>query len=200
MRRLIILCLVITFNGSVFAGPGVTDNHLKIDQFGYRCNDQKIAIISNPITGYNNGSTFAPGTAANNYQVRRWSDDAVMFSGTLVAWNGGTTHIQSGDKVWWFDFSTFVTSGTYYIYDVSNAVGSYKFEIRDDVYADVLKQALRTFYYQRCGSATVSPHAETGWTDHVCHTGTQQDTDCRLYNNAVIATSKDLSGGWHDAG
>jgi endoglucanase len=198
--KILIIPLLTFIPIQIIAAPGVITEFIKIDQFGYRCTDQKIAIISNPITGYNNGTAFAPGTGANNYQVRRWSDDAVMFSGTLVAWNGGATHTQSGDKVWWFDFSAFTTSGSYYIYDVTKAVGSYQFDIRDDVYADVLKNAVRTFYYQRCGTSKSSPYAGTGWTDPVCHAGTQQDTDCRLYNNTNVSTSKNLSGGWHDAG
>ncbi len=105
---------------SVYAGPGITDNHIKVDQFGYRCSDQKIAVISNPQTGYNSGSPFTPGTGANQYQIRDWTTNAVVFSGTLTVWNGGATHIQSGDKVWWFDFSSFVTSGSYYVFDVAN--------------------------------------------------------------------------------
>ncbi|MBX9852827.1 MAG: glycoside hydrolase family 9 protein [Cytophagaceae bacterium] len=195
--------LIITYLVSIsylLAGPGVTDNHIKVDQFGYRCTAQKIAVISNPVTGYNNGSTFSPGTGANQYQVRRWSDDVAVFTGTLTAWSGGATHGQSGDQIWWFDFSAYTTSGSYYIYDLTRNVGSYRFDIRDDVYLDPLKASVRSFYYQRCGVAKTAANAGTGWADPACHTGTQQDTDCRLYSNAVIGTSKNLSGGWHDAG
>ena len=49
----------------VVAGPATIDNHIKVDQFGYRCNDQKIAVVSNPQTGFNSGSPFSPSTAAN---------------------------------------------------------------------------------------------------------------------------------------
>ncbi len=184
----------------VKAAPSTIDNHIKIDQFGYRCSDQKIAVISNPQTGYNSGSPFTPGTAANQYQVRRWSDDFVAFTGTIVSWNGGATHTQSGDKIWWFDFSAFNTPGTYYLYDLANNVGSYKFDINDQVYLDVLKQTVRSYYYQRCGTAKTSANAGAAWTDAACHLGTQQDTDCRLYSNTSSTTSKNLSGGWHDAG
>src|SRR6185295_10018321 len=41
---------------------------------------------------------------------------------------------------------------------------------------------------------------QTGWTDASCHAGALQDLDCRLYSNTSASTSKNLWGGWHDAG
>src|SRR5689334_18023627 len=180
-----------------FAIPPLIDNHIKVDQFGYRTTDKKIAVISNPQVGYNSTDSFIPG---NNYQIRRWSDDGVVYSGVISAWNSGATHAQSGDKIWWFDFTSFTTPGSYYVFDVLNNAGSYKFEISDCVYKDVMKQALRTFYYQRCGCPKALPYAQTGWTDGPCHAGALQDIDCRLYSNTSASTSKNLWGGWHDAG
>lgn len=195
--QLKIISVLFLLSGVISAGPVTVDNHIKIDQFGYRTNDKKIAVISNPQTGYNSTNTFTPGTS---YQVRRWSDDAVIFSGSPSSWNGGATHTQSGDKVWWFDFSSCTTPDSYYVFDVTNNVGSYKFDISDCVYLTTMKQALRTYYYQRCGTPKVAPYAQSGWTDVSCHIGSLQDKDCRLYNNTNSSTSKDLSGGWHDAG
>lgn len=182
--------------------PSNIKTNLHIDQFGYRCNAQKVAVISSPQTGYNvSTEAFTPGTGTNNYQVRRWSDDVVVYQGTLTSWKSGTTHTDSGDKIWWFDFSALNTSGDYYIFDVSNNVGSYQFRIADDVYKEVLKHAIRSYYYQRCGFAKVAPYAQTGFTDAASHLGPLQDTDCRLYNDKTNAsTSKNLRGGWYDAG
>jgi len=187
---------IITASNS-YAIPPTVDNHIKVDQFGYRTTDKKVAVISNPQTGYNSASPFIPG---GTYQVRRWSDDAMIYNGIISPWNGGATHTQSGDKVWWFDFTVVTTPGFYYVFDVTNNVGSYQFEISDCVYRDVMKQAMRMFYYQRCGTAKSSPFAQAGWTDATCHTGSLQDTDCRLYSNTSVSTSKNISGGWHDAG
>lgn len=181
----------------LFAGPTVTVEFIKIDQFGYRELDEKIAVIADPQVGYNAAQSFTPGAT---YEIRDWSTDAVVFSGSPVIWNGGATHAQSGDKVWWFNFSSLTTPGTYYVFDPTNNVGSYAFRICDDVYLDALKQSLRMFYYQRCGTAKTAAFAGTGWSDAACHVGTTQDTDCRLYNNNNVSTSKNLSGGWHDAG
>lgn len=198
MKMKIYLSSVILFIANLLnAAPPVVDNHIKVDQFGYRPSDKKIAVISNPVSGYNNNSPFTPGT---NYQVRRWSDDAVIFSGSIIAWNAGATQSQSGDKVWWFDFTSVNAPGSYYIFDVTKNVGSYQFDVDDQVYMNTLKQAFRSFYYQRCGMPKSSPFAQNGWTDAACHIASMQDIDCRLYNNTSITTSKNLSGGWHDAG
>ncbi|MBY0427412.1 MAG: glycoside hydrolase family 9 protein, partial [Cytophagales bacterium] len=153
---------------------------------------------SNPQTGFNSANTFSAGST---YQVRRVSDNISVFSGTPVAWNGGATHIQSGDKAWWFDFSAVTATGSYYIYDVNNNVGSHPFDISDCVYNEALKHAMRSYFYQRAGYAKTAAYAGAGWADGASHVGPQQDTDCRLYNNfATTTTSKNLSGGWYDAG
>jgi endoglucanase len=201
MKILVVFFLTFT-PVQIIASPTVIDYHIKVDQFGYTCTSEKIAVISNPVTGYNSTSPFSPGTGTNNYEIRQWSDDAVVFSGTITAWNSGATHAQSGDIIWWFDFSSVSAPGSYYVYDVSNAVGSCKFEIGDDVYQNVLKAAVRMYYYQRCGIGKLATHAGAGWEDAaICHNGSLQDTDCRLYSSpGNSATSKDLSGGWHDAG
>ena len=196
MKKILLVFYMCLFSG-VYASPTVTVQFIKIDQFGYRPNDQKIAIIANPIVGYNNTTTFSPGSS---YQVRDWTTNAVMFTSSITAWNSGSVQTQSGDKVWWFDFSSFTTPGSYYIHDVANNVGSYRFEIDNCIYNPILTQAMRMFFYQRSGFAKAAPYAATGWIDGASHLGTQQDLDCRLYNNTTISTSKNLSGGWFDAG
>ena len=174
----IIYLLLFSFLTQNFSNavPPVADNHIKIDQFGYRPSDKKIAIISNPISGYNNASPFSPG---NTYQVRRWSDDAVVYSSPITAWNGGSTQSQSGDKVWWFDFTAVTSPGMYYVMDITRNVRSYQFEIADHVYLSILKQAPRVFFYQRCGISKSSPYAQVRWIGCVWHTGNLQDTGCR---------------------
>lgn len=174
----------------------VTD-FIKVNQIGYRPDDVKVAVISDPQVGFNSALSFNPG---NVYQLRDALTDAVVYSGTPVPWNAGAVHDQSGDRVWWFDFSAFTTNGSYYVYDVANAVGSYPFEINECVYAEVLKHAVRMFYYQRCGVPKLAPFSGEAWADGVCHAGNQQDLDCRSVSNPDPSTSKDLHGGWHDAG
>ena len=142
MKTFLLILLSLTLSNNSFSSPPVTDNHIKIDQFGYRTSDKKISVISNPVTGYNNNVPYSPG---NNFQIRRWNDDSVVFSGYLTPWNGGNTHSQSGDKVWWFDFTGLTTPGEYYVFDVSNNKGSYKFEINDGVYRSTLIKTFKAF-------------------------------------------------------
>ena len=201
--RLILFILLQCCLLTSWAVPTTIIKNIHIDQFGYRCMSQKVAVISNPQIGYNTSTeAFSPDTTTNNYQVRRWTDDVALFTGTLQQWNGGATHTNSGDIIWWFDFSTFTTPGNYYIYDVANNAASYQFRIGDDVFKDALTQTVRSYYYQRCGIAKTAVNAGAGYADAACHQHALQDTDCRLFNDKANAanSSQNLSGGWHDAG
>lgn len=181
----------------VYAFPENVSNLIHVDQFGYRPASKKVAVLSNPITGYNSAESYLPGATL---EVRNWTTDEIVFSGSSLAWNDGITHFQSGDQVWWFDFSSFTTEGSYYIFDPTNNVGSVRFEIDACVYNNALRTAVRAFYYQRCGMAKDASFAGAPWADDACHIANLQDTQCRLYSDLSPATEKDLSGGWHDAG
>lgn len=184
-----------------WSSPPVISPYIKIDQFGYYPASKKMAVIADPQNGYNAAESFAPGTGVNNYQVRRWADDVVVYSGTLSSWNGGATQTQSGDRGWWFDFTSLTTTGSYYIFDAVNNVGSYRFEISNTAYADVLKQAVRMFYYQRINFAKATPFADSRWVDGAAFEGSNQDRFARSrYAKNDATTAKDLHGGWMDAG
>ena len=200
MTRQILLtsfALAFALTSAMAAPPGTFTLRITVDQFGYLPELTKIAVISNPQTGFNAGQTYTPG---GTLQVRTWPGNAVVFSGAPVAWNNGATHAQSGDRAWWFDFSAVKLWGQYYVYDPTNDARSARFRIGQDVYEDVLKQAMRMFYYQRRGIAKAAPYAEPLWTDATSYMGALQDTHCRLVSNPVLATEKDLRGGWFDAG
>jgi endoglucanase len=200
MERPFIIALIFLQSWTLaFATPSpktVTLN-IKTDQFGYRPNDTKVAVIAQPQTGFNAPSKYQPGFT---FKIRRWNDDVEVFSADIVQWKNGATHTQSGDKVWWFDFSDLKTAGEYYVEDPDNKLSSHKFVIHNNVYTSVLRAATKALFYQRCGTEIASTHGET-WTHTVCHNGSNQDLACRdveTPNNA--ASEKNLSGGWHDAG
>ncbi|MCU0338334.1 MAG: glycoside hydrolase family 9 protein [Spirosomaceae bacterium] len=183
------------------AAPSQTTKHIKIDQFGYFPNARKVAVITDPQAGFNAAESFNPSTGTNQYQIRRWADDAVVWTGTIVVWNSGSTHAQSGDKGWYFDFSALTTVGSYYVFDVGNAVGSYRFDIGANVYDEILKQAVRMFYYQRINFAKQTPYTDAKWADAAAYEGPNQDKFARLYSDpSNAATARDLRGGWMDAG
>ena len=112
-----------------------------------------------------------------------------------MAWNGGATDSSSGDKAWWFDFSSVTTPGDYFVLDETANVRSAVFTLSTDVYRDVLVQTTRMYYYQRDGIAKDAKYAGADWADGVAH---PQDSMCGLYSDG--SAPQDLHGGWFDAG
>lgn len=173
-------------------------NKIVIDQFGYRPTAKKIAVIRNPQTGFDSNESFTPG---NTYAVVKTSDLSQIYTDIPVIWNNGNEDVSSGDKTWWFDFSSVTSLGEYYILDNDNNVRSFSFTISNDIYNEVLKQAMRVWFYQRSGHAKHLPFAESNWVDDASHIRTLQDLNCRDYlapNDP--STERDVHGGWYDAG
>ncbi len=175
---------------------------ITVDQFGYLPNAKKIAVLRDPQTGYDAAQSFTPSASLSLVDV---TSGTVVLTGTAQSWNSGATHTTSGDKVWWFDFSSVTTPGTYAVVDSAQNLRSPSFTIGSNIYKPVLRHAFRTFFYQRAGFAKNQPFADAGWTDSASHLKPGQDAETRLYdvNNkttGVAGTEKDLSGGWFDAG
>ena len=185
------------FGGVASDAPEVSP-FIVVDQFGYLPDGEKIAVLRDPQMGADADQSFEPGAS---YALVEAATGARVFTAAPAPWNGGAVDPSSGDKAAWFDFSSVTTPGSYYVLDVERSVRSYAFEISDGVYADVLKQALRMFFYQRAGQAKDAAHAGMGWADGASHVGPLQDHAARVYddkNNA--ATERDVWGGWYDAG
>ncbi len=172
--------------------------NIKVDQFGYRTTAEKIAVITQANQGFNAPENYTPATTL---QVIDAATKDTVLQLNPQPWNNGAVHAQSGDKVWWLDFSALQAPGFYYILDEPNGKFSPIIRVGDDVYNEVLKQAVRMFYYQRCGVAKEATYAGEAWQDEACHIHSGQDLACRAVNNkSSAATEMDLSGGWHDAG
>lgn len=179
-------------------GAATISSFIVVDQFGYLPDAKKVAVIRDPQTGYDAALSFTPGAT---YQLINLDTNAVVLSGSAVSWKSGSTFAAAGDKAWWFDFSNVTTPGRYAVVDVEKNVRSPGFSIATDVYKPVLKNAMRSFFYQRAGFAKQAPFAEAGWTDSASHIGAGQDKNARLFSDKNnTATEKDLSGGWYDAG
>ena len=180
------------------APPPPVSKYIVVDQFGYLPDGEKIAVIRDPQTGFDASESFTPGAT---YALVNAATGARVFMAAPTAWNGGATDASSGDKAWWFTFTSVTTPGDYYVLDVDRERAVVPVPDRRQVYRDVLKQAVRMLFYQRAGQAKDAAHAGAGWTDAASFTGALQDQHCRLYsdkNNA--ATERDLRGGWYDAG
>jgi endoglucanase len=185
-------------SSSAGAITATVSTFMVVDQFGYLPMAQKIAVIRDPQIGYDADKSFMP--SANLSLVDMTTGETVLNAAPAV-WNSGNTDTTSGDKAWWFDFSSVTTPGTYAVVDKAQNVRSLSFKIAADVYKPILKSAFRTFFYQRAGFAKQLPFAEAAWVDGASHIGAGQDKNAHLYNDkGNAATEKDLSGGWYDAG
>jgi hypothetical protein len=192
------LLFLLLFLNHILTSGQVPSRFIIVDQFGYLPDSKKIAVIRDPQTGFDADESFTPGST---YSLVNSLSGEIVFSASPVVWKSGTTDPSSGDKVWTFNFSTITQKGRYYILDAEKNLKSFDFEISPVVYREVLKQAVRFFFYQRVGFAKESQYAGIGWADGASHIGPLQDKNCRLFsdkNNA--ATERDLSGGWYDAG
>ncbi len=171
---------------------------IQVDQFGYRPQSAKVAVLSDPQIGYNRSQTYQP---AGSIQLRNATTDVVVYESSPLLWNDGNMHDQSGDKGWWFDFSSIQTPGSYFVYDPLNQQRSAVFEIGENVYQEILKAAGRMYYYNRCGIEKKEDHAGEAWFDESSFDHPLQDKNCRYVNDRENESlEKDLSGGWFDAG
>ena len=169
-----------------------------VDQFGYLPGLKKVAVLRDPVNGFDSSGEYLPGATL---QVVNTATNAVVFSGSPTAWKNGAVDTSSGDRAWQFDFSAVTTPGTYEVLDVARNLRSARFQIGANVYRPVLVQALRTFFYQRAGHAKLAQYAGAKWADGASHMGALQDGQARRYNAAGDAsTQRDLHGGWYDAG
>ncbi len=143
-----------------------------VNQIGYQ--------IAQPKTAF-----FREGALGETFEVV----DAAGRTVYAVQQSAAIDDPASGDTVSSGDLRAVTTPGTYHV-RVGDRV-SPTFVIGENVYEAVLHDVLRFFYYQRCGVALAEDLAGA-FAHPACHTGlaTVQGTN----------ETKDVSGGWHDAG
>jgi len=184
-------------------GPNGPIPAIVVDQFGYLTKSKKVAVIRDPQFGYDSSAKFAPG---KSYALIELPTGKVVKSAPPILWSGGMTDLASGDKAWWFDFSDVEAPGRYAVADLEKGIRSADFSIGEHVYKDVMKHALRVFFYQRAGFEKKPEFAGRAWADKASHLGAGQDPESRPWQErgslALFGKSstKDLRGGWYDAG
>jgi endoglucanase len=184
-------------------GPNGPIPTIVVDQFGYPTKSKKVAVIRAPQVGYDAAARFELG---KTYALIELPTGRVVKAAPPTVWNGGRTDQVSGDKAWWFDFSEIEVEGRYMVADLENGVRSADFSISEHVYKDVMKHALRVFFYQRAGFEKKPEFAGQAWADKASHLGSGQDSESRpwregrKWNPFVKSETKDLRGGWYDAG
>ena len=190
------------FVGEPKNGTEVPENqYIVVDQFGYRPDMKKVAILVNPQEGWNAHDEYLPG---DTLELRRFDDGAKVMSGRPERWMNGLIQPNAGDSGFWFDFSEVTEPGSYFIFDRKNGVRSVAFDIKKDVYRDVLKASVRMFYFNRANFAKEKPFACVGdkcWLQGVDYMGPGQDKEAHsVLDKHNDKTIRDLSGGWWDAG
>jgi hypothetical protein len=174
------------------------NRYIIVDQFGYLPEADKVAILADPQQGFNADDAYIP---SKELEVINANTGISVFKAAPTLWNKGTTDHQSGDRGYWFTFSSVQDTGSYYVLDRDHNAKSYTFRIANTVYLDVFKAACKMFYYNRCNSAKQIPFADKRWTDGIDFMGKNQDGECHdLYDSTNQQKVKDLSGGWWDAG
>lgn len=157
-----------------------------INQVGYYCNSDKIAI-----------STVAGDFALYRKGAAGDADEVVK---KLEAVSRGYDETADED-VWHLDFSDVNTQGQYYIAGVDekgNTVKSHDFGIGTNIYDDVIKAMCKCFYYQRCGCALEKKYAGV-YTHGACHTNRVMHF-YDYVNKITNPETFEMCGGWHDAG
>jgi len=192
MNKKIFMLLVFIFLSVLPAVPAPAApiaGNIKLDHFGYRTADQKIAYF-----------TANPGPSVGVYDA---NTNSLVYTSTNITSKGTDTGtpLISGDTLWWVDFSGFTAPGQYYLLSASLNEQSYDFQISDCVYQAATTATLKALYYQRCGTPKPAAYAGANWADaSACHTG---DAACQPAPGCTFPATYgtlDLSGGWHDAG
>jgi endoglucanase len=95
----------------------------------------------------------------------------------------------SGDLLAWANFSSLKTAGEYRL-EICGAFSD-TFLVGEDVYADALRLAMRSYYGQRCGCKV---DLGGGYHHEACH------MDGAFHASSGRSGKVQNSGGWHDAG
>ena len=194
LRRLSNIAAVVVAAGMLSCSDGskkleVVEFQVLVDQFGYRPQDPKVAVVIGSLNG------------EQPYELRNVETDQVIDVITPEQWAGGSVHSQSGERAWWVDFSDLEKPGKYVLVREDGEIRSAEFEIRTDVYRDVLIAATKMFFYQRSGFSKREPFADARWTDEAAYMGPGQDTQARFVDDKLNPLSeRAMHGGWFDAG
>ncbi len=184
--------LLASFGAPVALSAATIAGHIKVDNFGYRTADTKIAYFTE-----NPGTTIGVYNASTS--VLAYSVPAGDITGPVS--DTGAATVINGDTVWQVNFSAVTTAGTYYVYSAGLTEQSYNFQINDCVYQAPMSATLKALYYQRCGCAKPAQYAGADWSDAAtCHT---QDAACQPAPGCTFPNNYgtlNLMGGWHDAG
>ncbi len=157
--------------------PSAVLDGVFFNQLGFQPARTKVATLAVPA---------ASAEEEKSFRVRVDGTGHVVFEGKLSA---ATVDQASGDTVRQADLSAVKTPGTYRI-EVDGATSD-RFPVRNDVYANALRLAMRAFYGQRCGCKV---DLGNGYKHAACH------ADGAYHASSGKSGAAPSHGGWHDAG
>lgn len=175
------LTLAIATTASMAADRGNPDLHT--NQVGYLPDLPKLAILRAP-------------PVDSSFQVITEPGATVVFEGfgsRKEYW------APADDTIRRYDFSPLTTPSTYRVQVPGKGV-SYPFKIEREVYTDVTKAAIKSYYYQRASTPLLAAHAGI-----YARAAGHPDNAVRVHNSAATAqrpANSTISSpkGWYDAG
>lgn len=168
---------------------------IKVNQIGYLLKSKKYAYVGNYA-----GTAGMLEMSPTIFELRTADTGETVFSGQ-TSFRANDLEL-SGEHLFECNFSTFETPGNYYIF-VPGIGRSYDFEIKEDVYNDLLLTAAKGLFMSRCGMELQAEHAGS-YARPSCH-----QNDCLIhssiqntetYGGETIGAPHEVIGGWHDAG
>lgn len=160
--------------------------NIRVNQVGYLLQREKTAFVAN--------------MQEKSFAIKDAQTNATVYNGTLSEgkyWNLSEETLQVAD------FSDFKQEGKYYI--SCGEANSYPFTIKaNDIFQEISKASLRSFYYWRASTELLPEHATFNGIDFSRPMGHADD---RVYIHKSAATKSRPEGtivsapkGWYDAG
>ncbi len=159
---------------TVSSSKGDVGPSINVNQIGYGINNKKTAI-------------FRDSSLDNMFDVVDVNSGKTVFTGDI---KGSVQTSSAGETVAYGDFSSVTNPGTYKIV-AANSGESYEFIIAENAYEKIFDDVVKMFYMQRCGSELTKKLADD-FAHPACH-----DKPAIIHGTNK---TKDVSGGWHDAG
>lgn len=173
------------------------------DYAGNATSTERTVIVSphliNPLIRYNQLGYYPsrPKTATivscrvDSFYVRSLPDSSICFRGPL---SDSSHYNPSYEHIRMADFSSLKEQGQYYI-DIPKFGSTEPFLITFDLYREALKALVKSFYYQRSSTELLPAHAGI-YAREKGH----PDTACVMHPSTGETGTRDVSGGWYDAG
>lgn len=160
---------------------------VKVNQLGYRTGSAKYAYVS----GF---YELLSCNSRTQFRIVDKESGMSVYAGTLSLVDGYDEK-YSGETVYAADFSDFDTEGKYYIeVDAPGIESSASFEIGDEIYGGLLAKACKYYYFQRANVELTEEYAGK-WARKAMYA---DDSSMKFLSDKN--KTKDVSGGWFDAG